>query len=329
MALSFLFPGMGDLYLGHRGFAALELTVAACFWLALLALALDPSLGPGAFYLTAGLVVLFMHGADAIATRHIARGGLYPARPRERPLIRYPIAAALPALVLAGTAATVSARRGLAPAPTLLAGHELPARQVDALRHAGYLAPDETVVRFYSAGIGTILEDGNIQTDRRLVSYAQEAGGAFFDAMSYDSIVDLALEPWPGTPDLRALRVIGGDGRWFVLFVPAAGGQDTTFLRGVEAVWRAGRRAVPGIWFDGGAGERPEDPVVIRGLTSPDDIEAAEQWWLELWIDVDEAPWEIRRRLRHRLRDLDVDEVAVRTASGAEQVVYFDVTGAR
>jgi hypothetical protein len=329
MALSFLFPGMGDVYLGHKGFAALEIAVALFLWLGLLVLALDPSLPPTAFYLTVGLVLLFMHGGDALATRHIARGGLYPAAGAERPWSRYLVAAVVPVLVLAGSANAVSARRGLTPAPTLLAGADVPERHVAALRDAGYLEPDEAVVHFYSAGIGTILEDGNIQTDRRLVTYAQQAGGRFYDALDYDSIVDLSLGPWVEAPGLSALRVVGDDGRWFVLLVPAADGQDTIFLRAVEERWRAGRTVAPGIWFDGGGGVEPEDAIVIRGVTSPDDIVAAEEWWLDMSIDPGDGAWEVRSRVRQRLHDREVDEVVVRMDSGAEQVVYFDVTGAR
>lgn len=329
MALSFLFPGMGDLYLGHRGFAALEITVAAFFWLGILTLAFDPSLPPAGFYITVGFVVFFLHGMDAVATRHIARGGRYPAAAAERPWARYLIAALVPALVLAGSAGSVAARRGLSPAPTVIAGGDLPARHVAALRNAGYLEPDEAVVQFYSAGIGTILEDGNIQTDRRLVTYAREAGGQFYDALAYESIVDLSLVPWPQAPGLRAVRVAGDDGRWFVLLVPVADGQDTTFLRAVEQRWRAGRAVAPGIWFDGGAGFEPDDAIVIRGATSPDEIVSAEEWWLDLWMDADDGPWEVRSRARQRLRDREVDEVVVRVDAGGEQVVYFDVTGAR
>ena len=329
MLLSFLFPGMGDVYLGHKGFAALEMAAAGFFWLALLTLAFDPSLPPTAFYVTLGLVVLLMHGMDAVATRHVATGGRYPAVHHERPWRRYPVAALVPAVVLLVSAGPVTARRGLTPAPTLVAGDALPARHVAALRDAGYLEPDEAVVHFYSAGIGTILEDGNIQTNRRLVTYARETNGQFFDALSYDSIADLSLIPWPQAPALRALRVVGDDGRWFVLLVPVADGQDTTLLRAVETHWRSAREFGPGIWFDGGGGFDPEDAVVIRGMTSPDDIATAEEWWLGLWLGEDEGPWEVRSRVRQQLGGREIDEVVIRTDAGAEQVVYFDVTGAR
>jgi len=329
MALSFLFPGMGDAYLGHKGFAALEMAVAAFFWLAILTLAFDPSLPPGAFYLTVGVLTLFLHGFDALATRHIARGGLYPAGAAERPWARYAVAAAIPAVVLMVSAGPVSARRGLTPAPTVVAGGDVPARHVAALRDAGYLEPGEEIVHFYSAGIGTILEDGNIQTDRRLVTYAQEAGGRFFDALAYESVVDLALSPWPGAPGLRAVRVVGDDGRWFVLFVPEADGQDTSFLRSIEERWRARREFASGFWFDGGDGEAADDAIVIRGLTAPGDVSSAEAWWLDLWMDAEEGPWEVLRRVRRLVGDREIETLVVRTADGAEQTLYFDVTGAR
>ncbi len=85
--LSLAFPGLGDLYLGHRGFAALELFVAAVFWLTILG---APVAGdPGAELLAMALVFfVFAHGFDAIMTRYIANKGLYPAHggPPERTL---------------------------------------------------------------------------------------------------------------------------------------------------------------------------------------------------------------------------------------------------
>lgn len=77
--LSLAFPGLGDIYLGHWKFAILEIGAAAMIWLSVLASAAEVH-DPWAA-LAAGLFLLvFGHGADAVATWYVGRRGLYPAR---------------------------------------------------------------------------------------------------------------------------------------------------------------------------------------------------------------------------------------------------------
>jgi hypothetical protein len=77
--LSLLFPGLGDLYLGHKGMATFELVVVALIWLGVMLP--DPELPATAFENAVAGVFLFafLHIPDAIATRYIGRKGQYPA----------------------------------------------------------------------------------------------------------------------------------------------------------------------------------------------------------------------------------------------------------
>jgi len=77
--LSLTFPGLGDFYLGHRFFAAIEFGAAGLIWLGFLWP--DPQ-----FPMTFGMLVIgglfvfvFVHGIDALTTRHIGKKGIYPA----------------------------------------------------------------------------------------------------------------------------------------------------------------------------------------------------------------------------------------------------------
>lgn len=77
--LSLLFPGLGDIYLGHLRFAILEVAVALLIWIAVLIP--DPE-APAtvAERVVLGLfVVAIVHGIDAVSTWHVARKGHYPA----------------------------------------------------------------------------------------------------------------------------------------------------------------------------------------------------------------------------------------------------------
>lgn len=82
---SFLFPGLGDWYLGHRGFAILELLGSGFMWLVLVVAPLlapeDPELGPptAEYWLTAAVIIFIAHAIDAMMTRHFARKGHHPA----------------------------------------------------------------------------------------------------------------------------------------------------------------------------------------------------------------------------------------------------------
>lgn len=76
--LSLLFPGLGNMYLGHRGVGAFEMLVAGLIWLANLT---TPGVleSPAALLTTVILMVGIVHGIDAASTLHIAKKGYYPA----------------------------------------------------------------------------------------------------------------------------------------------------------------------------------------------------------------------------------------------------------
>ncbi len=79
--LSLLFPGLGELYLGHTPFAVLEIIGAATLWVGFLLSIPMASTGPLPMALGAAVLFVFMHGLDALTTRYIARKGIYPAEP--------------------------------------------------------------------------------------------------------------------------------------------------------------------------------------------------------------------------------------------------------
>jgi hypothetical protein len=77
---SLLFPGLGDLYLGHGKLALLEMGVTALIWLT--AFIPDPEypLTPMGVLIMAVFIVVFVHGVDAVGTWYIGTKGLYPER---------------------------------------------------------------------------------------------------------------------------------------------------------------------------------------------------------------------------------------------------------
>lgn len=85
--MSFLFPGVGNWYLGHRGFAILEM-LGTCFtWfflvvaqLLILLLPADPAIEPltSEYWITVAVLLLIGHSIDALTTYNFARKGHYP-----------------------------------------------------------------------------------------------------------------------------------------------------------------------------------------------------------------------------------------------------------
>lgn len=82
--LSLAFPGLGDWYLGHRVVALIEIVLAALLWLAVLIPYPEGALPLPLRLIFAASIVVFVHGVDALTTRHIARKGLYPDRGPSR-----------------------------------------------------------------------------------------------------------------------------------------------------------------------------------------------------------------------------------------------------
>ncbi len=75
---SLAIPGLGNYLIGYRGFAVLEVLIAAAIWAAYL---LGPEVwGMSGVRSALGLGWLFaaVHGADAVLTWHVARSGVFP-----------------------------------------------------------------------------------------------------------------------------------------------------------------------------------------------------------------------------------------------------------
>ena len=81
--LSLLFPGIGDVYLGHRIFGTMEIIGTAIFWIVLL-MPVDEDGNTVALSTRLVLAVFFffiVHGIDALVTFRTGRKGIYPAKP--------------------------------------------------------------------------------------------------------------------------------------------------------------------------------------------------------------------------------------------------------
>ena len=79
------------------------------------------------------------------------------------------------------------------PSTQVLAGSEMPSKDIALLTEKGVLYPDEKITYFYSAGFLSILEDGNVMTDTRLVVYVREDDGLQIYEMLFQDIATIDL----------------------------------------------------------------------------------------------------------------------------------------
>jgi hypothetical protein len=77
--LSLMFPGLGDLYLGHRAMGIFELVGAIIVWFIILVSAAREMPDIAALIVTIVIVYALMHGLDALGTWFMSKKGIIPA----------------------------------------------------------------------------------------------------------------------------------------------------------------------------------------------------------------------------------------------------------
>jgi hypothetical protein len=143
------------------------------------------------------------------------------------------VAAIFAALIVYGAASEL----GYLPSPDTLAENEVPDRYLTELRESGVIDEDERIYFFYSAGIFSILEDGNLFTNKRVISY--EIYEEEFDIYTayYNEIEKIEMNKSNELWGESEIRVTKKDGSWFVLFVDNENDKDTRFLEKLNKVW--------------------------------------------------------------------------------------------
>lgn len=142
--------------------------------------------------------------------------------------------------VLVGLPLTALAVLGtFSPSTRALRGDELPGGYYEKLVELGHVEPDERVLWFYSAGLWSIEEDGNVLTDRRVVSYEQSAGQVWRESVPYEGIADVGVTWSEGSLEDTIVTVTTADDRVFSLVVSAEGGRDHEFVDEIESLRQA------------------------------------------------------------------------------------------
>lgn len=96
-----------------------------------------------------------------------------------------------------------------------------------------YVSADEKIIYFYSAGVLSIEDDGNLLTDRRIISYWTDENGAYFEAIALDDVTDVSVTYSQAWYEDTKITVVGDD-KEVILFISSDNGLDKVFVKSLN-----------------------------------------------------------------------------------------------
>ena len=190
---------------------------------------LDPLILAGGGIVYLGLLYFYARGVVGAWSYHRRRSREDPAY-RAAPSWSYfvggvAVVVAVP-IMIAGLAVVV----GLIPATGVVSGDQLLSSNRSWLVAAGITEADEDILLFYSTGLFSIREEGNILTDHRVVSYEEVDGELYVYAAEMSSIAGYELLQESDTFTDAVVEIFTDDGDSFRIFLSGENGGDRRFI---------------------------------------------------------------------------------------------------
>lgn len=129
---------------------------------------------------------------------------------------------------------------GAWPDTAVTAGADLPEFVDELLVENQILEPGEQIIYFYSIAITDYLADGNVLTDRRVISYTRDAGELSVSSATFAEILLIEPEYGEGAFEDTGLMVETED-EFFFLLLSTEDGQDRVFIEELERRIARGR----------------------------------------------------------------------------------------
>lgn len=122
---------------------------------------------------------------------------------------------------------------GAWPDSAVTAGEDLPEFVEELLLENQILEPGEQILYFYSMALTDYLEDGNVLTDRRVISYAMDEVKLNVSSATFEEI--LLIEP-EYTEDFfeDTTLMVETEDEYIYLFLSTEDGQDRAFIEELE-----------------------------------------------------------------------------------------------
>ena len=144
------------------------------------------------------------------------------------------IPAGLVLFVMAGF--VVLSLSGLFPSTVVATGSEMRPKDRSLLIETGLVHPQEEIAYFYSHGFLSILEDGNILTDQRVIRYVQDESDDIkvyqfmFDEIEHVTLLEQGNAVNPSIYEVRSFQ----KDLWVRLSLSTEGGGDVAFIEALR-----------------------------------------------------------------------------------------------
>ena len=123
---------------------------------------------------------------------------------------------------------------GKAPRPEVLTGNQLKHETKETLRQKGILLKNERIDFFFSSGFLSILEEGNILTDKRVISYETIEGELIVYALSLDEVTKYEVVEKGDLFNNTVINVFSGEENWITLWLSADNNGDENFIEALS-----------------------------------------------------------------------------------------------
>jgi len=125
----------------------------------------------------------------------------------------------------------------LIPENSHTAGSRLWDHNSEFLQQVGLLQKGEKVLYFYSDGVLSIEDDGNILTDAKVISYWKddETKEFFVETARYEDIETIETDYSDNFTDPTVITIRRNDGSDFILVVPSQENRDVAFVDELES----------------------------------------------------------------------------------------------
>ena len=141
-------------------------------------------------------------------------------------------------ILLAVLALGAASELGYLPSPDTFSADEIPEKYIAQLKEVNIIEENEIVYYFYSAGFWSILEDGNLFTDRRAISYETYEDQLYVYSATYNEIEEIEMKKSDELWGTSEIEITKEDGSWFVLYADNEGDKDMLFFEGLNETWR-------------------------------------------------------------------------------------------
>ena len=218
----------------HRKSRSAAIAIFIYFVLSKVIMVISTGWMPGVIF---SLILIFFFGRaiqGTFAYHRIekAENPDYRASPRWYAFVGIPVGLILLAAVVFGTLTMTS----LLPSTAVLAGDKVPEKDIQKLLSEGIIDSGEKVEYFYSAGLFSIMEDGNLLTDRRVISYFRnELDEIEIYELYFSDIRDFELIQ-EGSYLSNSVYQVNSyeEDAWLVIFLSTEAGGDTRFINALR-----------------------------------------------------------------------------------------------